>query len=228
MAWRFLTPRALLSLLATATVLAAFSIASLRYIGEGSYTPLIRGISPAAASRDTSLLDRYGIPWRLDDAGQTLAVATARRTEAQQLLGPLAAAPSGATSGLQQQLDGLLASTVGPGKALVYVNQTFNRNQSASASLAYGGGTPLARASDSASWTGGSSASASTAWGRNETVTRSVAAGGGVQRLTLSLVVDPSVPAGTASALARAVAAAAGLQRSRRDSLTVSRLPIRH
>jgi flagellar M-ring protein FliF len=171
-----------------------------------------------------------------------------------------AAASGGATSkqAVENQYDaqmaaaatGLLAQTLGPGKAQVVVNADVNANQATSDILTYGKkGVPLTQQTQTETLkggggtaggttgtipayaaTGGSSnsnynnKSSNTTFGVNKTVTHSVIAPGGVNSQTVSVLVDKSVPASALPAIKSAVAGAVGLNAKRGDSLSVSQI----
>jgi flagellar M-ring protein FliF len=144
----------------------------------------------------------------------------------------------------------LLAQTLGPGKAQVVVNADVNANQATSDTLVYGKkGVPLTQQSQTETLKGGaakasgttgtipayaatggnansnySNKTANTTYGVDKTVTHSVIAAGGVNKQTVSVVVDKSVPASAIPAIKNAVAGAVGLNAKRGDSLSVSQI----
>ncbi len=145
---------------------------------------------------------------------------------------------------------GLLAQTLGPGKAQVVVNANLNANQATSDTLTYGKkGVPLTAqtqtetlkgANPTASGTTGtipayaattgssnsnySNKTANTTYGVDKTVTHAVIAPGAVQNQTVSVLVDKSVPASAIPAIKSAVAGAVGLNAKRGDTLSVSQI----
>jgi flagellar M-ring protein FliF len=169
---------------------------------------------------------------------------------------------SGGSGGSQQSADqqydsttaaavtGMLAQTLGPGKAQVMVNANVNANQATSDTLTYGKkGVPLTQQTQTESLKGGSpSASgttgtipayaatsgssnsnysnktANTTYGVDKTVTHAVIAPGAVQNQTVSVLVDKSVPASAIPAIKSAVAGAVGLNAKRGDTLSVSQI----
>ena len=167
---------------------------------------------------------------------------------------------SGATSkqAAQNQYDaqmaaaatGLLAQTLGPGKAQVVVNADVNANQATSDTLVYGKkGVPLTQQSQSETLkggggtaggttgtipayaaAGGSSSSnynnktSNTTFGVDKTVTHSTIAPGAVNSQTVSVLVDKSVPASAIPAIKNAVAGAVGLNAKRGDTLSISQI----
>jgi flagellar M-ring protein FliF len=125
----------------------------------------------------------------------------------------------------QARLQRLLDSTVGPGKAVVLVNATVDRNATASAQLSYvRRGTPVAFSTDTYAGTAGSGrvVDSERAVGTKITVTRG--ASGATTRKSLALVVDKNVPRSTVRALRTTIANAAGINRRRGDRLAVSRI----
>ena len=64
-----------------------------------------------------------------------------------------------------------------------------------------------------------------TTYGVGKVVTHTKVAPGAVNRLDVALVVDPSVPAATRTQLQQAIASAAGITRSRGDTITTSVVP---
>jgi flagellar M-ring protein FliF len=145
---------------------------------------------------------------------------------------------------------GMLAQTLGPGKAQVMVNANVNANQSTSDTLTYGkkgvpltsqtqtetlkGGSPTASgttgtiptvaASTGSSNSNYSNKTANTTYGVDKTVTHSVIAPGAVNQQTVSVLVDKSVPASAIPAIKSAVAGAVGLNAKRGDTLSVSQI----
>jgi flagellar M-ring protein FliF len=145
---------------------------------------------------------------------------------------------------------GLLAQTLGPGKAQVVVNADVNANQATSDILTYGKkGVPLTQQTQTETLkggggtaggttgtipayaaTGGSSNSnynnktSNTTFGVDKTVTHSTIAAGGVNSQTVSVLVDKSVPASALPAIKSAVAGAVGLNAKRGDTLSVSQI----
>ena len=145
---------------------------------------------------------------------------------------------------------GLLAQTLGPGKAQVVVNADVNANQATSDTLVYGKkGVPLTQQTQNETLTGGNktaggtagtipayaataggsnsnykNTSANTTFGVDKTVTHSVIAPGAVNSQTISVLVDKSVPASAIPSIRNAVAGAVGLNAKRGDTLSVSQI----
>jgi flagellar M-ring protein FliF len=171
-----------------------------------------------------------------------------------------AGASDGATSkqSVENQYDaqmaaaatGLLAQTLGPGKAQVVVNADVNANQATQDALVYakkgvpltqqtqtetlkgGGGTaggvtgniPTVAATGGSTGSNYQNKTANTTYGVNKTVTHTTIAPGAVNSQTVSLLVDKSVPASALPAIKSAVAGAVGLNAKRGDSLSVSQI----
>jgi flagellar M-ring protein FliF len=155
---------------------------------------------------------------------------------------------------LQGSLDAMLAQTLGPGKAHVQVSSDLNVDQSTLDKLTYakkgvplkqtkeneklrGGGSTAGGASGSssnlpsyaASGAGGSNSnynrtSTQTDFGVDKTVQRTKVAPGQINRLSVGLVVDKSVPPAQVAQLKNAVSAAAGIDAKRGDVLNISQV----
>jgi flagellar M-ring protein FliF len=155
---------------------------------------------------------------------------------------------------LQGSLDAMLAQTLGPGKAHVQVASDLNVDQSTLDKLTYakkgvplkqtneterlrGGGSTAGGAAGSssnlpsyaASGAGGSNSnynrtSTQTDFGVDKTVQRTKVAPGQINRLSVGLVVDKSVPPAQVAQLKNAVSAAAGIDAKRGDVLNVSQV----
>jgi flagellar M-ring protein FliF len=145
---------------------------------------------------------------------------------------------------------GLLAQTLGPGKAQVVVNADVNANQATSDTLVYGKkGVPLTQQTQNENLTGGNktaggtagtipayaataggsnsnykNTSSNTTFGVDKTVTHSVIAPGAVNSQTVSVLVDKTVPASAIPSIRSAVAGAVGLNPKRGDTLSVSQI----
>jgi flagellar M-ring protein FliF len=155
---------------------------------------------------------------------------------------------------LQGSLDAMLAQTLGPGKAHVQVSSDLNVDQSTLDKLTYakkgvplkqteeterlrGGGSGAGGAAGSSSnlpsyaasgASGGNSnyqrKSTQTDFGVDKTVQRTKVAPGQVNRLSVGLVVDKSVPPAQVAQIKNAVSAAAGINTQRGDVLNVSQV----
>jgi flagellar M-ring protein FliF len=145
---------------------------------------------------------------------------------------------------------GLLAQTLGPGKAQVVVNANVNANQATSDSLLYGKkGVPLTQQSQTETLKGGGASAggttgtipayaassgssnsnynnktANTTYGVDKTVTHTTIAPGAVNNQTVSVLVDKTVPASAIPAIKAAVAGAVGINAKRGDTLSISQI----
>jgi flagellar M-ring protein FliF len=153
-------------------------------------------------------------------------------------------------STMTAQVDGMLAQTLGAGKAQVVVNGDLNTNQATQQSLTYGKkGVPLTTQTQNETLTGGNptaggttgtipttaatgsssnsnykNTSANTTYGVNKTVTNETIAPGAINRQTVSVLVDKSVPAASLPAIQKAVAGAVGLNTKRGDQISISQI----
>src|ERR671933_1359552 len=155
---------------------------------------------------------------------------------------------------LQGSLDAMLAQTLGPGKAHVQVSSDLNVDQSTLDKLTYakkgvplkqtneterlrGGGGGAGGAAGTAgnlpgyaqAGAGGSNSnyqrrSTQTDFGVDKTIQRTKVAPGQINRLSVGLVVDKSVPPAQVAQLKNAVSAAAGIDAKRGDVLNVSQV----
>src|SRR3954469_17986692 len=155
--------------------------------------------------------------------------------------------------GVESNLNALLAQTLGPGKAQVQVNADLNMNQATRDQLVWGKkGVPLTTQKENEQLRGGGGAggaagSASntvpsyaasgggagsnykrtngqTQFALNKQVTRTKVAPGAVNRKSVAVLVDRSVPPAQVAALRQAVTNAAGLDTKRGDRLSVSQV----
>src|SRR3954454_20727362 len=155
---------------------------------------------------------------------------------------------------LQGSLDAMLTQTLGAGKARVQVSSDLNVDKSTLDKLTYakkgiplkqteeterlrGGGSTSGGAAGSASnlpsyagsASGGSNSnyqrkSTQTDFGVDKTVQRTKVAAGQINRLSVGLVVDKSVPPAQVAQIKNAVSAAAGVDTTRGDVLNVSQV----
>jgi flagellar M-ring protein FliF len=155
-------------------------------------------------------------------------------------------------SGMQATLGALIARTVGSDKAQVQVHADLNVDKATEEQLTYAKkGTPLEanKETETLKGTGGSGSTAGTAanlptyaqgaasgggnsnykrstdkttYGVDKKVTKRDIAPGAVNKLDVALLVDKSVPAAQATALKNAVAAAAGINAKRGDTINLS------
>ncbi len=155
---------------------------------------------------------------------------------------------------LSSQVNALLASTLGPGKAQARVHAELSMDATEIAKVTYAGkGIPLQSQTETEtlgskgqaaappsgvsgnvpsyaglSASGGQSSydrkTETTTYGVGKTVERITVAPGAVKRLDVALLVDRSVPQAQVTSLRSAVASMAGIDRARGDTLSVSRV----
>jgi flagellar M-ring protein FliF len=156
---------------------------------------------------------------------------------------------------LQSTLNGLLAATLGPGKAQVQVNADLNVDKTTLKSLTYAKkGVPLETTKNVEKLKGSGSVSGGTAgtgsniptysngagngsgnsnysstqdhtnWGVDKTVKTQDIAPGAVNKLSVALLVDKSVPAATVASLQKTISAAAGLNIARGDTISTTQM----
>jgi flagellar M-ring protein FliF len=223
------------------------SSASVLLSDSGNVDPnAVKGIAELVASSVQGLSDQKvtitdssgALLWPSSGAGSSDG-ATSKQSVQNQYDAQMAAAATG-----------LLAQTLGPGKAQVVVNADVNANQATSDILTYGKkGVPLTQQTQTETLkggggtaggttgtipayaaTGGSSSSnynnktANTTYGVNKTVTHSTIAPGAVNSQTVSVLVDKSVPASAIPAIKSAVAGAVGINAKRGDTLSISQI----
>jgi flagellar M-ring protein FliF len=152
------------------------------------------------------------------------------------------------------QVNGMLAQTLGAGKAQVVINANLNANQATSDTLTYAkkgvplqaqtgvetlkGGSPSAAglagtASNIPGYTGATGSANSsynnktntTTFGVNKTITHAIIAPGAINNQSVSVLVSSTVPAASLAAIKAAVANAVGLQTKRGDTISVGQLP---
>jgi flagellar M-ring protein FliF len=155
----------------------------------------------------------------------------------------------------ESQIDSMLLRTVGPGKAEVSVNADLNVDKVKRDQLQFGRGVPTQTTKDNenlrsngagagasagtqtnipgyaaaAAGAGGNSTyraqKGTTTWSNDKTVTSTEVAPGAINRETVALVLDRSIPPAQVSQIRNAVAGAAGIDPRRGDRLTVSSMP---
>ena len=147
-------------------------------------------------------------------------------------------------------IDAMLASTLGPGKAMVQVSANLDANQQTLQALTYTGkGVPLTQHTETETLkgTGGGSATTATAvpqytpsgttgssnynhqitttnYGVNKTVTQTTVAPGSVLGVNAAMYIDSSIPAAEVASVKSAVSSALGMVPSRGDTLSVAQL----
>jgi flagellar M-ring protein FliF len=157
------------------------------------------------------------------------------------------------SQGLESNLNALLAQTLGPGKAQVQVNADLNMDQATTDELDYADeGVALQQDTETeqlegAGGTGGAAGAGANAvpgyagaaggggsqyqrerdqtqFGVDKRVTRTKVAPGTVNRKSVAVLVDSSVPPAQVAALRQAVQNAAGIDAQRGDRLSVSQI----
>ena len=227
-------------LLATACCAVAGVILTARWAAEPSWAAVARAQDAADVVDATSRLDRYGIRWSLRERGQVLAVDRAREAEARRLLaGPVLSRPRRDRQGgdavarrLERGLNAMIERTVGAGRARVAA--TVAVDWSRRRAVRDGFGPRRAAVLDEAGiarlegeFAQGARKVRRAVWAVDRKQTWWRFATGRVRRVTLALVIDPSVDRGTARSLRRAMAPGAGLRPARGDRLWVSRLALK-
>ncbi len=151
----------------------------------------------------------------------------------------------------ESNLNAMLAQTLGPGKAQVQVHAVLNTDQATSDELIYAKkGVPLRTEKEDEKLKGGGSAGGAagtgsnipsyagtsgsgsdytrtggkTDFGVNKKVIRTKIAPGAVQKLDVAMIVDKAVPPAELAQLRGAVQSAAGIDRTRGDTLAVSQV----
>ncbi len=203
----------------------------------------LRGIADLVANAVTGLnADKVTIT---DQTGQLLWPTSSSAST-----GLLATeqAQAGYDSQMAGQLNAMLASTLGAGKAQVQVSATLDANQITAQSVTYARkGTPLQTQTSKETLTGASPPSttgtgipayaggasgnskylnqtSTTNYGVDKTVSQTVVAPGKLLRQSVSVLVDKSVPASELASIKRAVEAAAGYQAKRGDTISVAQI----
>ncbi len=200
----------------------------------------VKGLKPA----NVSITDASGaLLWPNSDSGSGTGGGVSKLT-----------AQSRYNAQLQGSLDAMLTQTLGAGKARVSVSSDLSVDESTLDKLTYAKkGIPLKQTKESERLRGGGStsggstgtssnlpsyaasgagggnsnynrSSTQTDFGVDKTVQRTKVAPGQVNRLSLGLVVDKSVPPAQVAQLKNAVSAAAGIDTTRGDVLNVSQV----
>jgi flagellar M-ring protein FliF len=229
------------------------STAAVLLSGTTSVDPAaVKGIAQLVASSVPGLTsDKVTIT----DANGQLLWPTADATTAggDSLLAKQAAQQS-YDSAMAAQVNAMLAQTLGAGKAQVVVNADLNADQATADSLVYANkGVALQQHQETETLTGAGAGAAGgtagtaatvpayaqtgggaskyghvitdTTYGVNKTVTHSVIAPGKINRQSVSILVDRSVPASAIPALRAAVSSAVGLVPARGDTLSFGQIP---
>jgi len=202
---------------------------------------LVASSVPGLQSSKVTIMDGSGQPlWPTSSSDGTGAGTATSKQAAEQQYDTTEAA----------QVNAMLAQTLGPGKAQVVVNADVNANQATSDTLTYANkGVPLQQQTQTETLTGGGTGglagtagnipgaaatgtgnssyrntTSNTTFGVNKTVTHAVIAPGAVNRQTVSVLVDKSVPASAIPALRAAVASSIGLNPKRGDLLSIAQI----
>jgi flagellar M-ring protein FliF len=230
---------------ATAAVLLSGSSANLDPSAVRGIASLVSSSVKGLKTQNVSITDSSGqLLWPNSDSGSDAGTGTANKLTAQ----------SRYNAQLQGSLDAMLAQTLGAGKARVQVSSDLNVDKSTLDKLTYAKkGVPLKQTEETerlrggGSTSGGATGSASnlpsyagsagggsnsnyqrkstqTDFGVDKTVQRTQVAPGQVNRLSVGLVVDKSVPPAQVAQLKNAVSAAAGIDAKRGDVLNVSQV----
>src|SRR3954462_1428039 len=230
---------------ATAAVLLSGSSTNLDPSAVRGIASLVSSSVKGLKPQNVSITDSAGsLLWPNSDSSGGAGTGTANKLTAQARY----------NTQLQGSLDAMLAQTLGAGKARVQVSSDLNVDQSTLDKLTYakkgvplkqteeterlrGGGSTSGGAAGSASnlpsYTGSASGgsnsnyqrkSTQTDFGVNKTVQRTQVAPGQVNRLSVGLVVDKSVPPAQVAQIKNAVSAAAGVDTTRGDVLNVSQV----
>jgi flagellar M-ring protein FliF len=230
---------------ATAAVLLSGSSANLDPSAIRGIASLVSSSVKGLKPQNVSITDSAGtLLWPNSESGGDAGTGTANKLTSQ----------SRFNAQLQGSLDAMLTQTLGAGKARVQVSSDLNVDQSTQDKLTYakkgvplkqteeterlrGGGAASGGATGSASNLpsyagsagGGSNSnyqrkSTQTDFGVDKVVTRTKVAPGQVNRLSVGLVVDKTVPPAQVAQIKNAVSAAAGIDTPRGDILNVSQV----
>src|SRR3954462_4369988 len=230
---------------ATAAVLLSGSSANLDPSAVRGIASLVSSSVKGLKTQNVSITDSSGhLLWPNSDSSSDAGTGSANKLTAQ----------SRFNAQLQGSLDAMLAQTLGAGKARVQVSSDLNVDKSTLDKLTYAKkGVPLKQTEESERLRGGGSASGGAAgsasnlpsyagsasggsssnyqrkspqtdFGVDKTVQRTKVAPGQVNRLSVGLVVDKSVPPAQVAQIKNAVSAAAGVDTTRGDVLNVSQV----
>src|SRR4051812_5933123 len=224
---------------AKAAVLLSGSGQSLNPGAVRGIAQLVSGSVKGLALNNVSITDSTGqLLWPNSAGGATdgqMAATTKQAAEARY------------AQGEESNLNAMLAQTLGPGKAQVQVNADLNMDQATRDSLRYGpkgvplqtqkeneqlaggggsGGTAGTPSNTVPSYAGAAGGAGSnykhtngqTTWGVNKDVTRTKIAPGAVNRKSVSVLIDASIPKTQLPAIKQAVQNAAGINTGRGDT----------
>ena len=229
---------------AKAAVLLAGSGDSLQPGAVRGIAQMVSGSVKGLGLNNVSITDSSGqLMWPNQEGGASdgeMAATTKQAAEAKY------------SQGLESNLNALLAQTLGPGKAQVQVNADLNMDQATRDELDYadegvalqqdteveelrgaGGVGGIAGADGNVPGYAGAAAGAGsrynrerdqTQFGVDKRVTRTKVAPGTVNRKSVAVLVDNSVPPAQVAALRQAVQNAAGIDAQRGDRLSVSQI----
>jgi flagellar M-ring protein FliF len=230
---------------ATAAVLLSGGTESLEPSAVRGIASLVSSSVKGLKPKNVSITDAAGqLVWPTGDAATTGGSGSSTKV----------AAEARYDTQMESNLSALLAQTVGADKAKVQVHSDLNVDQSTQDKLTYAKrGVPLKQTEETerlrgAGGGGGGGAgtagnlpgyatagaggansnyqrsSTQTDFGVDKTVTRTKVAAGQVNKLSVALVVDKSVPAAQVAQLRTAVEGAAGVDTQRGDVLSVSQV----
>ena len=230
---------------AKAAVLLSGQASSLNPGAIRGIAQLVSGSVKGLALNNVSITDSTGqLLWPNSAGGATdgqMAATTKQAAEARY------------AQGEESNLNAMLAQTLGPGKAQVQVNADLNMDQATRDSLRYGkkgipletqkeneqlkggggsGGTAGTPSNTVPSYAGAAGGSGSnykhinghTTFGVDKDVTRTKIAPGAVNRKSVAVMIDSSVPKAQLAAIRSAVQSAAGIDTARGDTLSVSQV----
>jgi flagellar M-ring protein FliF len=230
---------------ATAAVLLSGSSSGLDPSAVRGIASLVSSSVKGLKPQNVSITDSSGqLLWPNSDSGGDTGTGSANKLTAQ----------SRYNAAMQGSIDAMLAQTLGAGKAHVQVSSDLNVDQSTLDKLTYAKkGVPLKQTEETerlrggGSGSGGAAGSASnlpsyaasgasgsnsnyqrkstqTDFGVNKVVQRTKVAPGQVNRLSVGLVVDKSIPPAQVAQIKNAVSAAAGIDAKRGDVFNVSQV----
>jgi flagellar M-ring protein FliF len=206
---------------------------------------LVAGSVKGLALGSVSITDSTGaLLWPNSQGGATdgqMAATTKQAAEARY------------DQGLESNLNAMLAQTLGPGKAEVQVNADLNMNQATQDQLQYAKkGVPLQQNQETETLKGGAGGaggaagagtntipsfaagggsgsnynrkSTQTQFGVPKTITHTKLAPGALNQQSVSVLIDKSVPAAEIPAIRQAVQSAAGINPTRKDTLSIAQV----
>src|SRR4051794_6376601 len=231
---------------AKAAVLLSGQATSLNPGAVRGIAQLVSGSVKGLALNNVSITDSTGqLLWPNSAGGATdgqMAATTKQAAEARY------------AQGEEANINAMLAQTLGPGKAQVQVNADLNMDQATSDTLVYGKkGVPLQSQKENETLAGGGAGGGGTAgtpsntvpsyagaaggagsnykhtngqttWGVDKKVTHTKVAPGAVNRQSVAVMVDSSVPKAQLAAIQQAVQNAAGINTARGDKVSVSQV----